>query len=252
MPSPITSISKPLLTDFITNFFGYGNLNSPYWFIGKEEGGGKDLEENFRRILTWEALGRTMTVDNFDYHQRLGFTPHQFTRIQPTWTKLIQILLVLEGKDPLSKDLRRQYQSNHLGRLDSDHCCLELMPMASRSTSIWLWQELFNEYFGHNDRQDYFNKVVPARRARLIALISTYKPKAVVFYSSQQNYISEWSAIAEASDWNWVPVGEVFKYGWIKNNDTLFVITPHPTAHGIKNIDFPAVGKFIQNKLSLH
>lgn len=233
----------------MTSFFGYGNLNSPYWFIGKEEGGGKDLDENFRRILTWETLGKTTTVDNLDYHHRLGFTDHKFTRIQPTWTKLIQILLVLEGKDPLSKELRREYQTNHLGRLTSDHCCLELMPMASRSTSLWLWQELFDEYFGHKDRQAYFNQVAPARRSRLKELISTHKPKVVVFYSSQQNYITEWSSIAGTDDWNWIQVSPVFKYGWTKNDDTLFVITPHPTAHGIKNTDFPTVGEFILSQI---
>jgi hypothetical protein len=239
-------ISKQLLSAFIDTFFGYGNLDAPYWFVGKEEGGGKDLVENFRRVLTWEALGKGMTVDSIDNHQRLGFSEHQLTRIQPTWTKLIQILLVLEGKDPLSKDLRREYQRHRLGRLSGDNCCVELMPMASRSTSLWLWHEIFLKHFGYKDRNDYFSQVCPNRRARLKELISMHKPKVVVFYSSQQNYISEWSLISGVDKWNWINISQAFKYGWAEKDGTLFIITPHPTMHGIKNTDFPVVGEFIK------
>lgn len=91
-------ISKPLLLDFMENFFGYGNLKAPYWFIGKEEGGGKKMEENFRRILLWEKLGKNPTVDLKKYHYDLGFNDHQLTRIQPTWTKLVQIILTQKIK----------------------------------------------------------------------------------------------------------------------------------------------------------
>lgn len=249
--SPHTnSVSKSLLSTFMSNFFGYGNLNAPYWFIGKEEGGGKDLAENFRRILTWEGFGGTTTVDTIKYHQRLGFTEHQLTRIQPTWTKLIQILLVLEGKDPQSIDLRREYQRNHLGRASGSNCCMELMPMASRSTTLWHWQKMFAEYFGYKNRHDYFAQVAPERRLQLKKLITIHKPKVVVFYSSQQSYIDQWRLIAEVEEWNWVNISKSFKYGWARKNGTLFIITPHPTTHGIRNTDFPVVGEFIRTKTS--
>jgi len=102
-------ISKELLSEFMSSFFGYGNLSSPYWFIGKEEGGGASLEENFQRILVWEKLGKSSTVDSIQYHQTLGFSESELQKIQPTWTKLIQVLLELEGKNSLDKELRRSY-----------------------------------------------------------------------------------------------------------------------------------------------
>ncbi len=73
-----------------------------------------------------------------------------------------------------------------------------------------------------------------------------HKPKVVVFYSSQQNYINEWSLISGVDKWTWINISQVFRYGWAEKDGTLFVITPHPTTHGIKNTDFPVVGEFIK------
>ncbi len=242
-------ISKQLLTGFMENFFGYGNLNSPYWFIGKEEGGGKELEENFRRIQTWKDLGRTSTVDMIEYHQKLGFTERQLSSIQPTWTKLAQILLELNEKPSEGKEDRRSYQRNLMGRINSNHCLLELMPMASRSTSLWLWKDVFEKYFNFADRNRYFAEISPNRRESLTRLIKQYKPNLVVFYSSQSDYIEQWNAISGVSNWNWEVMCDHFKFGWQEFEGTLFIITPHPTSHGLTNNDFPTVGKFIRSKL---
>lgn len=127
-------ISKELLSEFMEDFYGYGNLDSPYWFIGKEEGGGKDIEENYRRVKTWESMGKNTTVDMIDYHVKLGFSERDLNKIQKTWTQLVQILLKIERR-PSEKEDRRQYQRHSLGRLSGNNCELELMPLASRSTT---------------------------------------------------------------------------------------------------------------------
>lgn len=242
--------SKELLSDFMNNFFGYGNLNSPYWFIGKEEGGGKNLDENFRRIHAWEYFGKPTTVDLIDYHLKLGFTDKQLNNIQSTWTKLIQILLSIEGKEETKKE-RRFYQRNHLGRLNGNNCCLELMPMASRSTGLWLWEKIFQEYYQINDRKEYFSSIVPNRIKRLKELIKKYNPELIVFYSTQNDYIQKWNDIVDVRDWQWVQLTKFMKYGWFKRDSSLYVITTHPTMKGITNKDFPEVGKFIKQILFL-
>lgn len=241
-------ISKDLLSDFMSNFCGYGNLHSPYWFIGKEEGGGATLEENFQRVITWESMGKTTTVDSMDYHLKLGYTDREMTRIQPTWTKLIQILLTLDGKGA-SKEDRRRYQSYKLGRTDSNHCLLELMPMASRSTSLWLWQSIFHDYYGCADRKSYFAAVAPQRRQKLKALIEEYAPKVVVFYSNHARYIAEWNQVSGVTAWNWQTANSHFKYSWAYQGTTLYMITPHPTQPKLTTEDFPLVGEFIKNYL---
>lgn len=240
------SVDKKLLNEFMRGFFGYGNLNAPYWFIGKEEGGGKDLEENFRRIHTWKTLGKTITVDMIDYHFKLGFTAEQLNNIQSTWTKLTQALIAMEGKEG-TKEERRFYQRHKLGRLDGDNCCLELMPMASRSTGKWLWESIFKDYYQINDRKEYMNVIAPMRIVRLQELIGRYKPKLVVLYSSQADYIRYWEKITNIENWQWIQVTKVMKYGWYKHENQLFVIVTHPTTPGITNKDYPVVGAFIRD-----
>ena len=34
-----------LLETFAETFYGYGNYNGPYWFIGMEEGGGDSFDQ---------------------------------------------------------------------------------------------------------------------------------------------------------------------------------------------------------------
>ncbi len=34
-----TMLDDHLLQDFIDGFYGYGNYNAPYWFVGMEGGG---------------------------------------------------------------------------------------------------------------------------------------------------------------------------------------------------------------------
>lgn len=245
-------IPKELLTDFINGFFGYGNLNAPYWFIGKEEGGGKKIEENYKRIQTWNHIGRTTTVDLIHYHLSLGFSEKQLSAIQPTWTKLIQILLELESDITITKENRRFYQREKFGRTTCNNCLMELMPMASRSTKLWLWKEIFQDYFEFSDRKKYFSQISPKRRSKLSELIKIHSPKLVLFYSSQKDYIEQWGAISEITDWNWKIICDHFKYAWAKKNGILFVITPHPTTYGLTLDNFSLVGKFIKEELLLN
>lgn len=242
-------VSQQLLSEFMTQFFGYGNLASPYWFIGKEEGGGATLEENFQRILIWEKLGKATTVDSIGYHQALGFSDSAMQKIQPTWTKLIQILLELEEKDSLDKEVRRHYQRNLLGRSNSDHCTIELMPMASRSTGLWLWRDIFADYFKLKNRRDYFAKIAPQRKQTIRSLISKHQPKLVLFYSTQADYLPHWHELSGGSEFITEKLSEKFSFYWKKANNTLFVITPHPTAHGLTVNDFPKIGQFIKKKI---
>lgn len=241
-------VSKELLSKFIDSYFGYGNLDSPYWFIGKEEGGEKDLEGNFKRILAWGKFG-TPTVDNIAYHQFLGFSEKQLATIQPTYTKIIQILLELEGRDSIDKEARKQYQRYEFSRADSNHCAIELMPMASRSTGLWLWEEVFYNYYGLKNRQNYFEQLASKRAKTLKELLKKHQPKLVVFYSTDAKYRLHWSDIAGSEKWNWEPFTKKHKFGWVQNNTTLFVITPHPTAHGLQVDDFPKIGRFIKERL---
>lgn len=232
------------IKSFVENYFGYGNPNSHYWFIGKEEGGGTTIEENLARIEMWQKMGSTTTVDTYKYHTALGMDDYEFSRIQPTYTRLIQIQLNLEGK-PDDKESRRDYQLHHFGRSDSNQALLELMPLASRSVGLWLWQDIVQEQLGYKSRQEYWENVMPRRISKLQELIKQYQPRLVMFYSTQGEYIKAWSQIAGNSNWEWTQISKYMKCGIQKVGNTLFAITTHPTMKGIKGSDFRDVSNLI-------
>ncbi len=245
-------VPKQLLLEFMTSFIGYGNLSSPNWFIGKEEGGDTRLEENLQRILVWERMGKSLTVDTNDYHRALGFSEKELQKIQPTYTKLIQILLEIDGRNSISTEARRHFQRNFFGRSTSNHCAIELMPMASRSTGLWLWKDIFNAYFKIKNRKEYFDLIAPQRKQLLKKLIAQYQPKLVHFYSTQADYLPHWHEISGSSEFSTESLSAKFNFQWKKVNKTLFVITPHPTAHGLTVNDFPKIGQFIKKQLGVN
>ena len=51
-------LNDELLEKRIETFYGYGNYEGKYWFIGMEEAGGEDLENINLRVNTWEERGK--------------------------------------------------------------------------------------------------------------------------------------------------------------------------------------------------
>ena len=102
-----------LLETFIHNFYGYGNYQANYWFIGMEEGGGNSIEEINRRLNSWNNRGKFELEDVAEYHFAIGIPEHfrDPAKLQPTWNKLIRTLLSAQGQ-PGSTDDVREYQKS--------------------------------------------------------------------------------------------------------------------------------------------
>lgn len=237
-----------IVAEYMENFFGYGNLTSPYWFIGKEEGGSKTIEGNFKRMETWANSGKTTTVDIINYHRKLGYSDKILRQLQPTWVKIAQVLQVLE-RGAVDYESMRDYLFTQFGRMNGNHALLELMPLASRSTSYWKYATL-TDIPELANRNVYMQTVAPKRITRLKTLIATHQPKLVLFYSSSPDYIGYWSQIVGDTQWTWIPLIPRHKTGYIQKNGTLFFITPHPTGFGINRTSFETVGHAIKKLLS--
>src|SRR5713226_7016665 len=95
-----TMFDDQLLTAFINHFYGYGNYDAKYWFVGMEEGGGNDFTEIVKRINAWDSRGRKELEDVAEYHKAIGITRlfDERPRLQTTWNKMIRILLSAEGQ----------------------------------------------------------------------------------------------------------------------------------------------------------
>ena len=67
-----------LLVNFATNFFGYGNLKAPYWFVGFEEGflpGTPKrclLPQAIVRARVWSCFGERCVLDIKEYHDKVA------------------------------------------------------------------------------------------------------------------------------------------------------------------------------------
>jgi hypothetical protein len=126
-----TKLDDELLSSHCQNFFGYGNFASRFWFIGKQEGGGKDFAEATRRLRAWDALGRPALTDLDRFHREIGDGRWTGTtaKIQPTWEAFIRIVLDLTNDGPRwpiqPSDVLR-YQQNHLGRAQGTDCVIDL------------------------------------------------------------------------------------------------------------------------------
>lgn len=259
-------ITNDLLQAYLYNFYGYGNLESNIWFIGKEEAGGKDKKDIDARLEAWFNSGKPLTVDLYDYHKKvfdiknIASSDSEMAKLfdknakgyklQKTWAGLIKLQLATEGRyDGKQLSSVKAYQNQHLGRSGSENCLLELFPIASPSTSKFAISKFFSLNLLEN-RSTYKKELSDHRIERIKQLIESYRPRVVVFYSTDAEYKKYWYRIANID----FEKKKIFKYKKktvraLSNNGTLFLITPHPTAFGIPNKLWVETGKYIQEAI---
>lgn len=231
-----------LLTEFVQNFYGYGNYNGQFWFIGMEEGGGNSFSEVNTRLATWANRGKSELEDLAEYHTEIGIVDwfNDKPKLQPTWNKLIRILLSSSGNLPTTEQVR-EYQKAVLGRRISNSCLLELLPLPSPSIGQWLYAK-YSRVPYLRDRETYRQECIASRISHLQDRIKRHKPKAVIFYSlSYQDYWNRIAAVDFHKSLDQIHTG--------RNELTLFVITKHPASQGITNEYFHRVGQLIANSL---
>ncbi|HBL52898.1 MAG TPA: hypothetical protein DDZ34_02320 [Syntrophaceae bacterium] len=237
----LNNININTLYDFMHKFYGYGNLNAKFWFIGMEEGGGNDIDELHKRISAWNENGKKLLEDVVSYHIHIGM-PHFFekngnkkVRIQRTWGQLIRILLLSKGINATMEHIRA-YQTCSLGRADdhSETCLMELMPLPSSSTNDWI----YGQFQGIETRVKYFENISPHRINKLKELINENPKKIILFYG--KSYIDRWRHII-GSD---LKVDNGFM--WFKKN-SLFIVINHPCR--ISNEYCQNVATFIMNSI---
>lgn len=228
-----------LLGEYIKMFYGYGNYEGDWWLVGMEEGGGNTDHEVRTRLRLWDERGRheLEDVDMFSSSPELAkwFTPRP--PLQATWRGLIWLILSAEAR-ATDLETARVYQSTELGRVGSNNCVLELLPLPSQSVAHWIYGE--HSALPHlRDRQTYLEQIAPRRVQHLRERIRKHGPKAVIFYSRKYQYW--WEQITGAPFEAAGPSGVQM----IKTNDTLFVMTLHPTYPGVTTEYFVKAGTAI-------
>ncbi len=232
-------IEPELLRKYMERFVGFGSPSASIWFVGLEQGGGKDLKELDRRLSAWANQGSGAFADLREYCKSIderrwhGESP----RIQPTLGKLACVALALEGREPNTESVRR-FQADSLGQNGGSTLIAELMPLPSRNLRQWIYANL--EMPELETRDAYQANFVQKRTCLLRETIRQTAPRAVVFLGLLK--VKTWQDIA----------GVVFKEPgaggalWASHGPTDFVVIRHPTAFGSKNADFDEVGRALR------
>ncbi len=206
-----------------------------------EEGGGNSVVEIEQRPERWVESGEQETVDLVDPDCDLETTPFfcKKAKLQPTWNKLIRILLSSQGSVPTTEQVR-QYQRSSLGRHGGENCLVELLPLPSPSMRHWIYGNNSKlEYL--KNRKTYQEHCLPWRVEHLKQRIAEHLPAVVIFYGS--SYREHWHRIAGV---DFELDGEVYLG---RNEFTVFVITKHPTAKEVTNDYFHRIGMMIARPL---
>jgi len=233
--SPFGEEFKILIQERIKNFWGYGNLNSPYWFIGMEEGYNEDNEVLLDRFA---ATAHKQTCDIYDDLKVDPGHVYWFENgapIQPTYRRLIEMMLYAENKTHPDKEEIRQFQIKKLGRKQSNHALLELMPLPSKSIAEKHWLYADSGIDGLSSRKDYLETYKSERIEALRNLIQEHKPKYVICYSL--SYQEDWQQLTDAP---FIEVNPRRLY-IARDKETTIAITPHSVAQGLSNKDWQMI-----------
>ena len=230
--SPFGEEFKVLIQERIKNFWGYGNLNSQYWFIGMEEGYNESNE------ILLDRFTATTHQQVYDIYDDLKVDPSHVSwfedraPIQPTYRRLIEMMVYAETGSHPDKEAIREFQIKQLGRKKSNHALLELMPLPSKSIAKKDWLYAESGVDGLSSRKNYLETYKSVRTEALRNLIQEHKPKYVICYSL--SYQEDWQQLTDAP---FIEVNPRRLY-LAKDGDTTIAITPHSVAQGLSNNDW--------------
>lgn len=232
------------LKDYMRDFAGYGHLQAPLWFVGMEEGGGRNVAELQRRVETWEARGRRPLEDLAEFHHAIG-EPKHFREpypLQPTWASLARILQGWRGAAVDIPSLQ-QVQATSLGSKNGLASLVELLLLPSPNVHSWPYAALAEEHPALVDRIRYRSAFLSARIGMLQERIQEAQPRAVIFYGL--GYLKHWSALSEQV-LEPIQIETQLCYGGQKHSPYFFAI-PHPAARGMTKRFWESAGTHLRD-----
>ena len=206
--------------------YGYGRWEAPYWFIGPEQGKGREEpDDNNRRLNAWLELGADHLCDCKLFHMHIEDDSRHREMpppsLQSTWRPLILLLMAFLGESTDRENLRA-YQRNHWGMQGNGQTCvIELSGLAARSLKAPM---------DHNQFR-------PERIEFIRQRLQEHKPAFVVMYGLKDK--KSWAEIAGRE----LNTGEP-----VKINTTTVVLTPHPVAHGMKSEYWKNMGEILRKR----
>ena len=235
-----------LIKDFINNFYGYGNLDSKIYFIGKEEGGVTNIKQLEDRIQAWKKLGSKKTVDMAEFHKLIGekyyfMDSHENDfQLQNTWWRYSYIYHSFLYKSAPTRESYKYIQSKKLGRMDGLGALIELKPLPSKNEKIWPYGGLNIGFL--RSRSVYESFIFEKRVSDIKEMINRFKPRLVVFNGKNKNdkIVSYWERIAGTK----FHKHEDFDLLIGNNDQTIFIISKQMASGQITNQQLFNIGLY--------
>jgi hypothetical protein len=239
-----------LITASCDRFFGYGAVTAPVWFIGKQEGGGKNWDECRRRLDVWHKRGRRDIEDVVGYHRAFGedcwFADPP--KIQSTWRELIRLRLAM-ANEPISPDSIGHYQVHRLAGWNGENCLLELLPLASGDPNDSKIYEANSNLDWLKKRKALMTEYGRKRALRLRTMIDEHRPQVVILYSLSDEFQPLWRLI---SGFDFAET-ELPYTTYAARDRISYLIIPHPGRVSRLHLSAPTffreVGSFVMARL---
>ncbi len=199
-----------LQDDMALNSYGYGQWKAPYWFIGPEQGKGRnEPADNKKRIEAWRELGKLDLCDCRCFHEKIGDISRHRERpaLQSTWKQLILLLMAYLGEDIKTENLRA-YQRDHWGMSNGETCVIELSGIAVKDLKTPVKRKQFR----------------PERIKYIREMLTPYRPRLVLMYG-----------LSAKEDWQQIAGCELNENGLVERDSTIFGLARHPVSLGTKN-----------------
>ncbi len=153
-------ISDKLIDNYLNNFYGYGEWDSDYWLIGMEEAcdfGREKIEKYMNNSFSREEL-----VDNccFQYEFYKKFFESE---LQPTWKRIIQVLLFIEkGTFETDDEKLKLFQFNKFGRKGisrtgqaESNAIIEFLPLPVKKNDSVSFIETYGKITNYETKKEY-------------------------------------------------------------------------------------------------
>ena len=234
------------LIDYAQKFFGYGRWEASIWFIGIEEGGGKDIQAVHDRLKAWATSGQSKELEDAPtFHLASNITAwhRPDAKHQSTWKQLIRMFLLARGQDD-SEDALIDYQRTQLGTTTGETCLAELLPLPSPDSKTWNYRA-WSELPWLQTRAAYEQNILSHRITLLRQRIDHYRPRIVIFYGDGQ--LKHWQRIIGSGIYQRPIADKLIAH---ERDGLQFFITKHPTNPNLRpHTDnyFREIGRFFHN-----
>jgi len=233
-----------LLLNYASEFFGYGDLDAPYWFVGAEEAGVTEPSQALDRARVWHGWNPQCprVVDLQDYVDQLP-VPNPLAHGQNTWRPLIRFLLYYapelrnNGRDQdVTNAEILDFQINRWGRRGDKKttCLLEMFGLPTAS-GIWAYANTDRDEVNTREKGTFatFNRRKHNFAAVLNNRLVTGGLKLVFFYARQDYRTALWSEVCHMQSWR-ICNNLSGDFLWQRRGETLFLCVNHPARGRIR------------------